>query len=313
MTKSYRRLMAAIHRHGFGRTAAMAWRLVCRSAAQVWPNTKVMWARICAKDGCVTRVVEGSKMVLDLRDAGISKELFLSGVHEPHSTPDFKAELLPEMVLLEIGANVGYYALIAATVLHPRGRIIALEPSPHNVRLLETNASLNGVEDVFDVHQVAAGREPGKLPFYVVSKSNLCGFVNREGQGIRLIDTLDVPVVTVDDMLAELGRTIDYFRMDVEGFEFEVVRGMEKTLSGEAAPAGGFIEVHSEILNRRGSSGRAFVEHIRGLGYEIKMARYRGRADTAVASNLDFLEHPLCETGYWEAFFRRVRNGRPDA
>ena len=245
------------------------------------------------------------RMKLDLRDAGISRELFLTGVHEVHSTQQFKEEMKPGMVLLEIGGNIGYFALLGARRVRPGGRVLALEPSPANVKSLEENTKLNGLEDVVKIYPFAAGRQSGILPFYVVSKSNLCGFVNREGPGIKLLEEVPVRLVSVDQVVEQEAVQVDYFRMDVEGFETEVIEGMTGTLSGQHAPSGGFIEVHSELLNRKGISARSFIERMYELGYEIKTARYRRRWDVVVRSNFEFLDHPCSEIGYWETFFRR--------
>ena len=303
MNMAYGRLRRSIRRHGTSRTVGMAWHLLWRTMRTLWPDTRVAVASFLAKGEPVIRLVQGNRMILDLNDVGISRELFLYGVHETHSTADFRRAIGQGMVLLEVGANVGYYALIAASQVGPAGKVIALEPSPRNAALLEANLGLNGVRHIVSVRETAAGSEVGTLPFYIVSKSNLCGFINREGPGIDLLDTIDVPVIPVDDILLE-EHGVDYFRMDLEGFEFDVIRGMKRTLTGPRRPAGGFIEVHSEILNRNGTSARHFLEHLASLGYELEVARFRGRNDIKVRSNDEFFDHPFSELGYWEAFFR---------
>jgi hypothetical protein len=117
-----------------------------------------------------------------------------------------------------------------------------------------------------------------------------------------------VEVVPVDELLEQENIKIDYFRMDVEGFETEVVKGMVNTLTGINRPFGGFIEVHSQLLNENGSSARSFLERMNELGYTVKVARFRGRDDIVAFSNLDLYAHPLLENGYWEAFFVSSRS-----
>ena len=313
MIVPFRRLVRSLGRHGALRTGLMGTAMLCRMAAELWPNSKVLWARMNSEGGLVTRSVQGIRMKLDLRDAGISRELFLTGVHEVHSTQQFKEEIKPGMVLLEIGGNIGYFALLGAVRVRPGGRVLALEPSPANVKSLEGNTKLNGLEDVVKIYPFAAGRESGTLPFYVVSKSNLCGFVNREGPGIQLLEEVLVRLVPVDQVVEQEAVQVDYFRMDVEGFETEVIEGMTGTLSGPHPPSGGFIEVHSELLNRKGISARSFIGRMYELGYQIKTARYRGRGDVVVRSNFEFLDHPCSEIGYWETFFRRRKWGEANS
>ena len=244
-------------------------------------------------------------MKLDLADSGISKELYLTGVHEANSTRQFRGELHPGMVLLEVGANIGYYTLIATQHIRPDGRIVALEPSPVSLRSLRENLRLNNVEHMVNIYPVAAGSRNGTSTFYMMSKRNLSGFINREGRGIDLLSEITVEVLPVDYILEKEGVAIDYFRMDLEGFETEVVKGMEATLTSVPGPAGGFIEVHSRLLNENGTSALSFLEQMKDFGYRIKTARFRGRGDVLVSSNDEFYAHPLSEEGYWETFFVR--------
>ena len=278
---------------------------VLRIGSELWPSARMLWARITSPGGEVIRDVQGVRMKLDLSDAGISKQLFLTGVHEANSTRQFREEMRPGMVLLEIGANIGYYALIATQHIRPGGRIVALEPSPVSLRSLQENLKLNNVEDMVDVYPFAAGSQSGHLPFYMVSKRNLSGFINREGPGIDLMSENTVKMVPVDEFLRKLDVGIDYFRMDLEGFEVEVVKGMLGTLTAVPGPTGGFIEVHSQLLNENGSSGRLFLEQMEAFGYHVKTARFRGREDVVVYSNAEFYTHQLSEIGYWETFFAR--------
>ena len=299
------RLRRSVTKRGIGGTTKVVISRLTRVAAGIWPSTRLLWGRLVSGGGEVVRDVQGVRMKLDLSDVGISKQLYLAGVHEANSTRQFREEMRPGMVLLEVGANIGYYALIATQHIRPGGRIVALEPSPVSLRSLQENLKLNNVEDMVDVYPLAAGSQNGHLPFYMVSKRNLSGFINREGPGIDLVSEITVEVVPVDDVLKKLDVTIDYFRMDIEGFEVEVVKGMVETLTTAQGPTGGFIEVHSRLLNENGSSARVFLEQMEAFGYHVKTARFRGREDIVVYSNTELYTHPLSEEGYWETFFVR--------
>ena len=171
---------------------------------------------------------------------------------------------------------------------------------------MRENLKLNNLEHIVEVYPYAAGSERGQLPFYMVSKHNLSGFINRQGPGIDLLSEITVEVVAVDELIKDKGATIDYFRMDIEGFETEVVKGMADTLTAVPGPIGGFIEVHSRLLNESGSSARTFLEQMEDYGYGVKTARFRGRGDVVVNDNAEFYAHALCEEGHWETFFVRT-------
>ncbi len=246
-------------------------------------------------------------MKLDLSDEGISRELYLTGVHEPHSTRQFREELKPGMVLLEIGANIGYYTLIALQHIGPRGSVIALEPSPVNLNSLSENLQLNGVDGNVKIYPNAAGRERRRLPFYHMPEGNLSALEGKHGQHLKskARSVHEVEVVPIDELVAASNLKFDYFRMDVEGYEAEIIDGMVSTLTDKDAPAGAFIEVHSDLLKQAGSSARTFVENMYLVGYRLKVARFRGGDKVVVYTNSEFNAHPLAEVNYWEAFFAR--------
>ena len=300
----FKRVARSIRKHGVASTAKMAYQLSMRTLPHLIPNSRLKWADL-RYGGVVIRDIQGSRMKLDLSDEGISRELYLTGVHEPHSTRQFREELKPGMVLLEIGANIGYYALVALQHLGPKGSIVALEPSPVNLRALSENLRLNRVDGRVKVYPYAAGREPGRLPFYVIPRGNQSTFIMSDEHN-KPTSVTNVDVMTIDELLKEENAKVDCFRMDVEGFEVEVVEGMVETLTGVNGPVGAFIEMHPSVLKKSGSSGCSFVARMEELGYRIKIARYIGRNEHVVYSNSEFFTHPLRETSNcWEAFFVR--------
>lgn len=263
-------------------------------------------AKIRARSSVIVREIEGSRMALDLRDVGISRELALKGVHEANSTQQFRNEIKPGMTVVEVGANIGYYALIEARIIGSAGRIYAFEPSPDNFVSLERNLALNGADAITEAHQMAVGAESGTSTLYMMDKGNTSSLIKRGGgDGISQVAEIEVETVTLDEFFDGRDVKIDYFRMDVEGFETEIIQGMSRILSSPDRPAGAFVEVHSVLLQQRGNSARLFVETFVGLGYRVKTARYRGRNDVAAYSTEELLSHPLLERGYWETFFER--------
>ena len=309
MTRNpFMRVARSIRKHGVLSTARMAFQLALRYMAHPVANTRLYWAEV-HKGGVVVRNVQGSRMKLDLSDQGISRALFLKGVHEPYSTRQFREELKPGMVLLEIGANIGYYTLIALQRIGPKGSVVALEPSPINLCSLSENLRINGVEGNVKVYPYAAGREQGRLPFFQMPSGNHSTLAKRSECTFKPRSVYDVKVRSIDELVKGEHFKIDYFRMDVEGFEAEVIEGMVETLTDGDGPVGAFIEVHSEFLCQSGSSGKSFMERMYELGYEIKVSRFEGEDKVVVFSNSEFYAHPLSEVRFWETFFVRRSRG----
>ena len=106
------------------------------------------WIFLFSDNGKIIKNIQGSKMILDLNDQGISRELALYGYHEKNSTQQTKKIITSGMNILEVGGNIGYYLLIAAKQIGLEGRIYAYEPSPHNIEALKENIKLNGYSNV---------------------------------------------------------------------------------------------------------------------------------------------------------------------
>lgn len=181
--------------------------------------------------------VNNYRMILDLKTPGLSKALFVYRSREILDTRVIHNELQPDMNFLEVGANIGYYALLEATNLST-GTVIALEPDPRNVELLKKNIQLNNVEDKVKVYPYAASDENTTLPLHLNERTNVSNFVHNEGA----VDTVDVTCVRLDT-LPEI-KEVDFIRMDIEGYECKVLRGLENIIYDTKKPLKIMIEVH---------------------------------------------------------------------
>ncbi len=280
------------------KTFAVIGRIIYRFFREYIP---LKFLYIFFKDGKIMKKVQGSRMILDLNDLGISRELALYGVHEKNSTAEVKTVITPGMKILEVGANIGYYALIETKLAGPSGHLYAIEPAPHNFAALKKNLELNGIRNA-DIHQAAFGEKRDKAKFYVYDRGNLSSFLKREDMGMKY-EEVEVEIMTLDDFLKF--KKVDFIRMDVEGYEKEILKGSEKALAEGNRPKYFFIEIHSELLHKKGSSAREIVEFLRNHGYEIRKSFWRG-SDLCVTSMGAQLAHPKLEVGYWETFFELV-------
>lgn len=183
----------------------------------------------------VERKIYDYRMLLDLEDRGISRTLLLFRERELEHKLMLEKVLRPGMTVLDIGANIGYYALMELSMIGPNGVLVAVEPSPSNVVLLKRNLALNGYEGV-ECHQLAISDRVAKRGFFISEMSNLNTFHDTGTGSLHLSgDTIDVSTTTVPILMA--GRKPDLIRMDVEGHEVEVLSGLVPSVEkGEMAP-----------------------------------------------------------------------------
>lgn len=187
-------------------------------------------------DGVVQKKIHGHTMELSMDDFGIHKELFIYGTREPAATALVQKLLNKNDIVLEAGANIGYYALIEAPLCQ---HVLAVEPDVQNFSALQKNISRNNISNISCFNQ-ALGDTNGEQLFYTSEKSNWHSFYKTDAATTSVI----VPMQTVDAFCSDKPQPT-VARMDVEGYELGIIQGMKKTL---AAIRWLFIEVHSDIM-----------------------------------------------------------------
>ena len=193
----------------------------------------------------------GGTLLVDRADM-VGRVLVASGVWEPHVTEAFRARLGAGDVCVDIGAHVGYYTLLASKLVGPRGHVFAFEPSPGVYRALEENLARNGVTNVTALN-VAAGADAGTGVLYELAE----GSSGNSSLSPRLLDSphagtageyasVEVDVCAVDTRVPgdEFAR-VRMIKVDVEGYEVEALRGVERILAA-GAPIAVIVELSPE-------------------------------------------------------------------
>ncbi len=183
-------------------------------------------------------------MILDMQDSGISQDLFLHGKREIISTNYLIRKKLIKKgdVILEIGANIGYYALLESTLMNGTGKIYAVEPNKKNYRILKKNVEQNMLKNI-EPYNFAFGERNGNAKLYLSKGYNTHSMI----KGNYHIGAEDVKQMKVDTFLK--GRDAPtMIRMDVEGYEYQIIKGMKKTLK---TGCNILMEIHPDILSRK--------------------------------------------------------------
>jgi len=205
-----------------------------------------LYRRFQINGGLLLREVQGSKMYLDVNDKGMSRDLAIRGVREPIHTKIIKRELEEGMVVVDIGANIGYYVLVEALAVGHKGRVYAIEPSPRSFALLKRNIEVNGFSDVVQAYNMAISDRSGKARLYLSERWNLQSMLHPEEflSAYHEVDRyVEVVTTTLDGFLGDK-KPVDLMRMDVEGYEIEVFDGMVDTLRSGNSPREILFETH---------------------------------------------------------------------
>lgn len=188
----------------------------------------------------LTSLFTGQKIYVDTRDTSVAPHLMLDGHWEPEITRVFRGQIKPDDTVFDIGANLGYFGIVAGTEVGPEGSIHFFEPNPALTKLIVKSASVNGLGPISSINTVAVGNQAGTLDIYfnevMAGSGNL---LHPAETGIRdtgvvdfgITTTASTPVITIDEYCAARNiQRVDVVKIDVEGFEPNVYAGMRKTI-----------------------------------------------------------------------------------
>ncbi|HUQ63769.1 MAG TPA: FkbM family methyltransferase [Acidimicrobiales bacterium] len=208
---------------------------------------------------------------MDFSEDSASRELFFVQYQEPALVPILTATLGPGACFYDVGANIGVYTLWAAALVGGSGEVHAFEPVPATRAMLADLVDKNRAANVNVVGAAVGDREGSVLLQVPVGASGLGSAVPRRW---------DVPVHTVESPLTTLDNYVrthrppDLVKIDVEGFELSVLKGMTNLLRDSRPMV--VLEVLDAHLRAADTSIADIQQHFAGYGYSIWNLTRRG-------------------------------------
>ena len=181
----------------------------------------------------VTR--QGVNWTLDLKE-GIDFSIYLLGAFEPLTQRQFRKFIKSDDIVIDIGANIGAHTLPFAQMVGTNGKVVAIEPTKYAVDKLLKNVTLNeNLHNQIIVQQgMLVSEDKEQIPSTIYSSwplINSAAELHEEHKG-QLMSTSGCKKSTLDEMLSELKiEKVDVIKLDVDGHEYSVIKGAEKTLS----------------------------------------------------------------------------------
>lgn len=206
-------------------------------------------------------LVQGHKMFLDSKD---SLSLTLNGIYEEFETELVKKEIRRGDVVLDIGANIGYYTLLFAKLVGENGKVIAFEPDPTNFALLKRNVEINGYKNVVLV-QKAVSNKSGKLKLYLSEDNKGDHRIYNSHDNRKFVE---IEGIKLDDYFKDENRKINFVKMDIQGAEGGAVQGMFELLMKNRS-----MEIISEFwpigLKRFGIEPIEYLKMLLSHGFKL--------------------------------------------
>lgn len=176
----------------------------------------------------------------------------------------------PGSVVIDIGAHIGLFSVIASQITGTTGKVYAFEPAPSTFELLQKTIFINRSEPVIETYQRAVGSAPGKITFFVSDgkADNSNSLVNYKSD--RPLHSIDVEVTSVDAFVREKNiNRLDFIKIDVEGAEYDTLQGAAETLRNLRPTC--IVAIHPEPIQAKGDRLEDIYDFIIDKGYHVTL------------------------------------------
>lgn len=221
------------------------------------------------QDSVLCRVLGRYMVYVDAADVTLAPHLAMNGYWESWTALALARVARPGACCIDVGANYGYFTLLLADAVGVGGRVLSVEPNPHLAEILTRNIDLNGFSGRVEVVQKAVTSESGDRRRLVIPRG-------RVGDGNLYLEpgphdeALEVDTATLDDLTVGWPR-VDIVKIDAEGAEPDIWRGMKMTLHRNPGAT-----VIMEHLCSRHPDPAGFIDEIEGAGFPLRYVGYDG-------------------------------------
>jgi len=214
------------------------------------------------------RLACGGKMILDTNN-GLAQRIRCEEAYEPAVRREFERIVSKGVNVIDIGANMGYYSILASRMIGPTKRVFAFEPQARMVTKLRRNIELNALQNV-EIFPFALADTPGTVTFHVPPEgAEGLGSMRANGR-FQVVKTVDVETQRLDDVMVKLGNPkIGLVKMDAEGAELLILRGAERLLSSPDRPDLIF-EAYEKNCKPFGYCVFDLLKYINSFGYRVR-------------------------------------------
>ena len=194
----------------------------------------------------------------------MSEMLMNSNTWEPYVTKIFIPYAEKSQLVLDLGANLGYYTLIAAGVLGRKGKVVAFEPTNFNFNLIKKNVEANHLNNVV-LEKKAVGDKNGKK-FIYLNPENYGD--NRMYVSGDVMKKETIWMTTLDQYFSDLKTSIDLIKMDIQGYELRALQGA-KVLLGKKKIKVIISELWPRGMKMVGDKWEDYIKYLKLSGFKI--------------------------------------------
>jgi FkbM family methyltransferase len=217
-------------------------------------------------------------------DKNIENVIYQRGVYELGTVSVLQQFLNKGDVFVDVGANIGFLSLVGCSTVESAGKVYAFEPVPNTFNILKINKELNGFNQLV-LNQFALGNETKTVEIFNEKENrggaSILNHINSEG--------IKIDVKRLDEL--NIKEKINTIKIDVEGFEFEVLKGAEKTIKKDKPN----LIIEYSLERENSSQNNEIYDWLIQLGfykiYKLKLGKERKSELIEIKTLADLPQH----------------------
>ncbi len=238
----------------------------------------------------------GFKLYLDKSDNTVSEKLLADKIWEEYESKLFKENINSGDIIIDIGAHIGYYTLIASTQAGKNGKVYAFEPDPRNFELLKKNVSINRCDNVILINK-AVTTKGGNIKLYL-NKQNTGDHRTYDSQDNR--ESIFIESVSLDDYFKNI-KKINLIKIDIQGAELKALKGALNLIS-KNKNLKLFTEFWPMGLKLNQSSAKEYLKLLAKYSFKLLQISEETNKLTPVNSKQLLKLYPAAKTNYTNLF-----------
>ncbi len=212
------------------------------------------------------------KIDIPIDDWAVGKTILEQRSYEPHVTSCLKSFLSPGMTFVDIGANIGYFSMIAASIIGSSGKVFAFEPNQYNCQYIYNSAAINGFNNI-TIYPFAVANESKNFIYDNLGTNGIISEIERD---TNIFESRTIVMSVVLDELLDKIEHINIIKIDIEGAEYKALAGA-KNMLGKHRPIILSEFSPSALKNVSQVSGEAYLEILIRHNYHISVIEEFGK------------------------------------
>ena len=214
-------------------------------------------------------IVQGSKMFLD---PGDSLDLSINGVYGELDTKIIREEIHEGDIVIDVGANIGYYTLIFAQLVGSSGKVFAFEPEPKNFEILKKNIEINNYPNIVAEQKIVSDKS-GIVKLFIAEHGIVGHRINQQKSSQKFIE---IESIILDNYIKKLNldNKINFIKIDVEGSEPKVLEGAKEIMQ-KSNQLKIFTEFNREAVKKYSVEPKEMIDLLYRNGFKIYLPNYK--------------------------------------